>query len=154
MFSPQSDCGMWFSMRQTVMSDSNRMTSPKDGKLDKEFATTVVTSTPAKPSDFQRVRLFRHDANVAVPDAKPAFNNETVRRPREGRGRGAPFRSKLWKCVSDLEHKLQLRASSASDRNKLTISKCNCTDGWFSITDNPGCPTCFVRRCGSCTYAA
>lgn len=144
---------MWFSLRQTVMSDSNRMTSPKDGKLDKEFATTVVTSTPAKPSDFQRVRLFRHDANVAVPDAKPAFNNETVGRPREGGG-GPPVRPRLWKCVSNLEHKLQLRASSASDRNKLTISKCNCSQGWFSIYLDAVCHGCLVRRCGRCTYAS
>ncbi|RSL89111.1 hypothetical protein CEP52_015018 [Fusarium oligoseptatum] len=38
---PQSDCRMWFSMRQTVMGDSNRTTLPKDGKLNKESATTA-----------------------------------------------------------------------------------------------------------------
>ncbi|RMJ07196.1 hypothetical protein CDV36_013203 [Fusarium kuroshium] len=70
---PQSDSRMWFSMRQTVMGDSNRTTSPKDGKLDKEFATTVTTSTPVKPSDFQRVRFFRHDVNATLPDTKLAL---------------------------------------------------------------------------------
>ncbi|RSL64865.1 hypothetical protein CEP51_013081 [Fusarium floridanum] len=40
---PRSDCGMWFSMRQTVMDDSNQTTSPKDDKFDKESAPTVVT---------------------------------------------------------------------------------------------------------------
>ncbi|RSL48051.1 hypothetical protein CEP53_009685 [Fusarium sp. AF-6] len=31
---------------------------------------------------------------------------------------------------------------------------CNCSQGWFSMTTDPACPGCLVRRCGRCIYAS
>ncbi|KAI8719316.1 hypothetical protein NCS52_00712200 [Fusarium sp. LHS14.1] len=121
---PRSGCGMWFNLRRTNSSQTNLL---EDGRAT-SLGKAAETSTPAKPADFQRVRLFRRDADVAIPDTalsysqraqpfhhdadmvaldpyaavldtNPALQDETF--PPVG-GKGAPKkgrdRTKMWTC--------------------------------------------------------
>ncbi|KAM3461342.1 hypothetical protein NHJ6243_005126 [Beauveria neobassiana] len=67
---PVPDCGMWFRMQKMIVEDAP---APESGVKGLEDITatkdaTVVTSIPAEPGDFLRVRLLRVPLKVMQPE--------------------------------------------------------------------------------------